>query len=60
LVAEADAEIHDCIDKQDFMSANLAVVIQDFDSREEISRLLQESGWKDSLNASFLSLIRKQ
>jgi len=42
------------------MNTNLAVGIQDFDSREEISRLLQESGWRDSLNASVLSLIRKQ
>ena len=57
---ETDAGIHDCGDKQDFMCANLPVGIQDSDTREEISRLFQENECKDSLNASVLSLIRKQ
>ena len=40
-----DAEIHDCGTKQGFLSANMAVGMRDPETREEIKRLFQSSGW---------------
>jgi UTP--glucose-1-phosphate uridylyltransferase len=42
---ETDAEIHDCGNKQGFLSANLAVGMRDPETREEISKLFKKSGW---------------
>ena len=42
---ETDAEIHDCGNKQGFLSANLAVGMRDLKTREEISKLFEKSGW---------------
>ncbi len=42
---ETDAEIHDCGNKQGFLSANLAVGMRDPETREEIKRLFEMSGW---------------
>ncbi len=42
---ETDAGIHDCGNKQGFLSANLAVGIRDPETREEIKRLFKRSGW---------------
>ena len=42
---ETDAGIHDCGNKQGFLSANLAVGMRDPETREEIKRLIQRSGW---------------
>ena len=42
---ETDAGIHDCGSKQGFLSANLAVGMRDPETREEIKRLFQRSGW---------------
>ena len=42
---ETDASIHDCGNKQGFLSANLAVGMRDPETREEIKRLFERSGW---------------
>ena len=42
---ETDAGIHDCGNKQGFLSANLAVGMRDPETREEIKRLFERSGW---------------
>jgi UTP--glucose-1-phosphate uridylyltransferase len=42
---ETDAGIHDCGNKQGFLSANLAVGMRDPETREEIKRLFEGSGW---------------
>jgi UTP--glucose-1-phosphate uridylyltransferase len=42
---ETDASIHDCGNKQGFLSANLAVGMRDPETREEIKRLFDRSGW---------------
>ena len=42
---ETDAGIHDCGNKQGFLSANLAVGMRDPETREEISKLFKRSGW---------------
>ena len=42
---ETDAVIHDCGNKQGFLSANLAVGMRDPETREEIKRLFERSGW---------------
>ena len=42
---ETDAEIHDCGNKQGFLSANLAVGMQDPETREEIKKLFFKSRW---------------
>jgi UTP--glucose-1-phosphate uridylyltransferase len=41
---ETDAGIHDCGNKQGFLSANLAVGMRDPETREEISKLFKRSG----------------
>ena len=42
---ETDAGIHDCGNKQGFLSANLAVGMRDPETREEIKRLIKKGGW---------------
>ena len=42
---ETDAGIHDCGNKQGFLSANLAVGMRDPETREAISKLFERSGW---------------
>ena len=42
---ETDAGIHDCGNKQGFLIANLAVGMQDPNTREEIKSLFKKSGW---------------
>ena len=42
---ETDAGIHDCGNKQGFLSANLAVGMRDSETRGEIKRLFARSGW---------------
>ena len=42
---ETDAGIHDCGNKQGFLSANLAVGMRDPETRAEISKLFKRSGW---------------
>ena len=42
---ETDAGIHDCGNKQGFLSANLAVGMRDPETREEIKKLFKDSGW---------------
>lgn len=42
---ETDAGIHDCGNKQGFLSANLAMGMRDPETREEIKRLFQRSDW---------------
>ena len=42
---ETDAGIHDCGNKQGFLSANLAVGMRDPETQEEISKLFKRSGW---------------
>ncbi len=42
---ETDASIHDCGNKQGFLSANLAVGMRDPETREEIKKLFKKSGW---------------
>ena len=42
---ETDAGIHDCGNKQGFLSANLAVGMRDPETREEIKKLFKRSGW---------------
>jgi UTP--glucose-1-phosphate uridylyltransferase len=42
---ETDASIHDCGNKQGFLSANLAVGIRDPETRAEIKKLFERSGW---------------
>ena len=42
---ETDAGIHDCGNKQGFLTANLAVGMRDPETREEISKLFKRSGW---------------
>ena len=42
---ETDAGIHDCGNKQGFLSANLAVGMRDPETCEEIKRLFERSGW---------------
>ena len=41
---ETDAGIHDCGNKQGFLSANLAVGMRDPETREEIIKLFEKSG----------------
>ena len=41
---ETDADIHDCGNKQGFLSANLAVGMRDPETREKISKLFKKSG----------------
>ena len=42
---ETDAGIHDCGNKQGFLSANLAVGMRDPETRKEIKRLFERGGW---------------
>ena len=42
---ETDAGIHDCGNKQGFLSANLAVGMRYAETRAEISALFKKSGW---------------
>jgi UTP--glucose-1-phosphate uridylyltransferase len=42
---ETDAEIHDCGNKQGFLSANLAVGMRDPETHKKISTLFKEAGW---------------
>ena len=42
---ETDAGIHDCGNKQGFLSANLAVGMRDPDTRQSIKALIEKSGW---------------
>ena len=42
---ETDAGVHDCGNKQGFLSANLAVGMRDLETREEISKLFKRSRW---------------
>jgi UTP--glucose-1-phosphate uridylyltransferase len=42
---ETDAGIHDCGNKQGFLSASLAVGMRDPQTREEISKLFKRSDW---------------
>ena len=42
---ETDASIHDCGNKQGFLSANLVVGMSDLETREEIKRLFKKNGW---------------
>ena len=42
---ETDAKIHDCGNKQGFLCANLAVGMRDPETRKEIKRLFESSGW---------------
>ena len=42
---ETDAGIHDCGNKQGFLSANLAVGMRDPETREELKTLFRKSGW---------------
>ena len=42
---ETDASIHDCGNKQGFLSANLAAGMRDPETYEEIKRLFKKSGW---------------
>ena len=42
---ETDASIFDCGNKQDFLSANLAVGMRDPDTRQLIKALIEKSGW---------------
>jgi UTP--glucose-1-phosphate uridylyltransferase len=42
---ETDAEIHECGNKQGFLSANLAVGMQDPETRKEIKKLFFKSRW---------------
>ena len=41
---ETDAGIHDCGNKQGFLSANLAVGMRDPETREEIKKLFEKKG----------------
>lgn len=40
---EIEVGIHDCSDKQDFMSPNLALGVRVYDTREELSGLFQDN-----------------
>ena len=42
---ETDAEIHDCGNKQGFLSANLAVGMRDPETRDEIQRFFKKNDW---------------
>ena len=42
---ETDAGIYDCGNKQGFLSANLAVGMRDSETRDEIKKLFERSGW---------------
>ncbi|MBT7958319.1 MAG: UTP--glucose-1-phosphate uridylyltransferase, partial [Akkermansiaceae bacterium] len=42
---ETDAEIHDCGNKQGFLSANLAVGMRDPESNLAIKKLFKSNGW---------------
>ena len=42
---ETDAGIHDCGNKQGFLSANLAAGMRDPETYKEIKRLFKKSGW---------------
>ena len=42
---ETDAEIHDCGNKQGFLSANLAVGMRDPKIQKEIIKLFKKSAW---------------
>ncbi len=42
---ETDADIHDCGNKQGFLSANLAVGMRDPETREEIKKLFERNDW---------------
>jgi UTP--glucose-1-phosphate uridylyltransferase len=52
---ETDAGIHDCGNKQGFLSANLAVGMRDPETRDEITKLFKNSGWQDSIKATIES-----
>ena len=42
---ETDAEIHDCGNKQGFLSANLAVGMRDAETKKVIKKLFKANGW---------------
>jgi len=42
---ETDAEIHDCGNKQGFLSANLAVGMRDAETKKVIKKLFKSNGW---------------
>ena len=42
---ETDAEIHDCGNKQGFLSANLSVGMRDPKTRAEITKLFKKNDW---------------
>ena len=42
---ETDAGIHDCGNKQGFLSANLSVGMRDPEIRDELKKLFEGSGW---------------
>jgi UTP--glucose-1-phosphate uridylyltransferase len=42
---ETDAEIHDCGNKQGFLSANLAVGMRDTETKTVIKKLFKSNGW---------------
>ena len=42
---ETDAEIHDCGNKQGFLSANLAVGMRDAETKLAIKKLFESNGW---------------
>ena len=42
---ETDAEIHDCGNKQGFLSANLAVGMRDPETREQLVKFFEKSDW---------------
>ena len=42
---ETDAEVHDCGNKQGFLSANLAVGMRDTDTKLAIKKLFNSNGW---------------
>ena len=42
---ETDAEVHDCGNKQGFLSANLAVGMRDAETKIVIKKLFESNGW---------------
>jgi len=42
---ETDAEVHDCGNKQGFLSANLAVGMRDAETKLAIKKLFESNGW---------------
>jgi UTP--glucose-1-phosphate uridylyltransferase len=42
---ETDAEVHDCGNKQGFLSANLAVGMRDAETKTVIKKLFKSNGW---------------